>query len=127
MVLHTYSYRKLDTTDFGTVLRDEDARELFLDGLALIDDFLCDLLPEPIPQRNSDIGEIRDDLNGIIGHLKGNRPLAENLEENSVTGQHLRSEALRLRPIGESGGVDDAISRFRNSLVDQFTAIIANC
>ena len=118
-------YHKLSHSDALKVLQDENAREAYLDGLALIDDFICGFGPDPVPARNPDVDDIRKDLTGVAKALSGQASLANNVNTNSVVAQELRKEAERLGAMGEGTFVENAIGRFRNGLLDQYRGIIS--
>ncbi|MBI1929114.1 hypothetical protein HYR99_33315, partial [Candidatus Poribacteria bacterium] len=88
---------KLSASDFIQMIQDEDICEMYLDALALIDDFLCAFVSNREPPREKDASSIVKEINAIQAATSSHQAIQQNIRENLDIVQDLRAEALKVR------------------------------
>lgn len=114
----------LEPADINRLRQDEEASEMYLDSLALVDDVICEFPPDGDHPRESDISAIKQHLDHLYQQIPDFGRVKRNAVDNFVTAEKLRQEALHMQDFGErSRELEARIARFRDQLIEQYTVV----
>jgi hypothetical protein len=115
---------KLPSSDFVVLIQNEDASEMYLDALVLLDDLLCEFVANREAPRENDINSIVGDIATIRTTLSGYQEIQRNIEDNLIIAQNLRATAVKQRKArgaGHATGME--IENFLAELLEQYKSV----
>lgn len=117
-------FQSLDPADLATVLADEDVRESYLDSLSLLDDLLCEFLPEREPPRATNETELVQEIDRLRHALAASPPVARVVDENKNAAVQLRQVFLARASVNEPRfDIELAIRQFLTALLEEYQSI----
>lgn len=109
-------FTKLPSAGFLEIDLNSDVSEMYLDSLALMDDLLCEFVPDREPPRQNNADSVIDSIKKIQKTISGHTAdeVEKNIAENFEIAKTLRNEALK------GSDVKKLIKDFLANLLQQY-------
>ncbi len=102
-------FQHLSTSDFADVAQDRGDCDAYLDGLALIDDLVCQFGSVSRHPRFADEDDVNNRLNDVYRRLPNRQNVFQCLRNNAAAAQSLRRDMLQLRGYHEPNKIIEAM------------------
>lgn len=112
----------LEPQDLGTLIEQEQSREMYLRGLMLMEDIVCELWDQPSHSR-FDEAEWHRQSNQLLTFFSGEDGISHNVQENLERARDLREQALVATSRGEAVLLRSEATRFMRSLLFTYNQV----